>query len=237
MQLIIDIGNTRTKFALFKEQTFLFLETGDIDTLGSILKEKNISSAIISAVKPSEDYERKLKSFNIPTVYLSHKTPIPITNNYGTPKTLGDDRLANVIGANYLFPNKHVLAIDCGTCIKFDLISKTKIYTGGAISLGLNMRFHALYNQTAQLPPLEIESIDYLIGQSTKESILSGVMNGTLAEIDGVVKRYQALYDNLTVIITGGDAKYFENDLNCNIFAKPNLTLIGLNEILLFNIA
>ena len=96
---------------------------------------------------------------------------IPIVNNYKTPKTLGDDRLANVVGASVLFPNKNVLTIDCGTCIKFDLINKEKQYNGGAISLGLKMRFEALNKFTANLPlikpkKIELKTEDFTAGKT-----------------------------------------------------------------------
>ncbi len=235
MQLIIDIGNTRKKFALFKEQTFLFKTVGNDQDLIKLLEENPIKRAIISSVASHDKIESVLLKCKVSYIHLSAKTRLPIRNNYLTPTTLGDDRLANVVGANALFPNQNVLTIDCGTCIKYDMVTQKKEYSGGAISPGLTMRFKALHNQTKQLPLLEKEQLNYVIGKSSKESILSGVINGTIAEIDGIILKYKELYDNLTVILTGGDTKFFEKELKCNIFAEPNLTLIGLNEILHVN--
>lgn len=235
MQLIIDIGNTRIKFALFKEQTFLVKGVGDVKDLKSFCKSEKISKAIISSVAKSDLVEEFLTKNKIPFIHLTYKTKLPIANKYKTPKTLGDDRLANVVGASKIIPKKNVLTIDCGTCIKFDLITIKSEYFGGAISPGLSMRFKALNTFTNGLPLIDYTEIDYLIGKNTNESILSGVINGCLAEIDGIIAKYTAIYENLTIILTGGDAKYFENELKSNIFAESNLTLIGLNEILLFN--
>lgn len=230
--LIIDIGNTRTKFALFTGQTLLFKEFGDTEMLIEILANNDVSKAIVSSVNKGENLEQILLSNQIDFVSLNHTTPIPIKNQYQSPKTLGDDRLANAVAAHKLFPNKNVLIIDCGTCLKFDLILNNNEYKGGAISPGLKLRFSSLHNGTDQLPQLNPTPINYLIGKTSQESITSGVMNGALAEINGIIERYKLLYENLTVIITGGDAKYFEKELKYNIFAEPNLTLIGLNEIL-----
>lgn len=235
MQLIIDIGNTRIKFALFKGQTFFVKGAGNVSDFKTFCEGKKISRAIISSVAKSEEIESYLKESKIPYIHLTHHTKLPIQNKYATPKTLGDDRLANVVGAGVLYQNKNVLTIDCGTCIKFDMLTNNQEYFGGAISPGLTMRFKALNTFTDGLPLIEYKQLDYLIGQSTEQSILSGVVNGCLAEIDGIIRKYSAIYDNLTIILTGGDAKYFENELKSNIFAEPNLTLIGLNEILLFN--
>lgn len=235
MQLIIDIGNTRIKFALFKEQTFFVKGAGNISDFKTFCEDKKITKAIISSVAKSEAVEAFLKESKIPYIHLTHHTKLPIQNKYATPQTLGDDRLANVVGAGVLYKHKNVLTIDCGTCIKFDMLTSNQEYFGGAISPGLTMRFKALNTFTNGLPLIEYKQIDYLIGKTTEESILSGVINGCIAEIDGITDKYSAIYDNLTIILTGGDAKYFENELKSNIFAEPNLTIIGLNEILLSN--
>lgn len=210
-------------------------DSGNVDDFKKFLKGKKIKNTIISSVSKSEELEDVLKSKKLNYFHLSNETMIPIINNYTTPTTLGDDRLANVIGASVLFPNSNVLTIDCGTCIKFDSINKNNEYKGGAISPGLQMRFKALNNYTNGLPLVEAEKIDFLIGDSSKNSILSGVINGCIQEIEGVIKQYHSIYDNLTVILTGGDASFFDKELKSNIFVESKLTLIGLNEILHFN--
>ena len=230
--LIVDIGNTRTKFALFKGQTLFFKVTGDSATLKSLLHDHKIDHAIVSAVSKDQTILEALEKQNVPLVSLSHKTSIPITNHYETPQTLGDDRLANVVGNHSLFPSKNVLAVDVGTCIKYDLITAEGAYFGGGISPGVNMRFTALNQQTHQLPQIDLDEIDYLIGTSSEKAIRSGVINGCVTEIDGIVQKYHTLYDNLTVILTGGGAEYFQKMLTCDFIYEPNLTLIGLNEIL-----
>lgn len=235
MQLIIDIGNTRIKFALFQEQTLFAFDTGDVSQLKHFIKNKIIKNAIISSVAKSEKIEELLTIHNIRFVNFSHKTKIPIINKYATPKTLGDDRLANVIGGSILYPNKNVLVIDCGTCLKFDFINQKSEYIGGAISLGLKMRFKALNKFTENLPVIQPKEIDFLEGNSTENSILSGIINGTIAEINGVISQYSAIYESLTIILTGGDANFFDTKIKSNIFVNSNLTLIGLNEILLYN--
>lgn len=236
MNLVIDIGNTKIKFALFRGQTLLVNGSGGSADLEDFLKEKKIVNTIISSVSKSEQVESILINNGLNFIHLSSATRIPISNNYSTPKTLGNDRLANVIGASALFPKSNVLTIDCGTCIKFDSINAKNEYQGGAISPGLQMRFKALNHFTNGLPLIESQSIDFFVGDSSKNSILSGVINGSIQEIEGVIVQYHAIYENLTVILTGGDTSFFDKELKSNIFVESKLTLIGLNEILIYNL-
>ena len=168
MNLIIDIGNTLIKFALFKGQTLLFQGKGNLADFKSFLTNKSCKNAIISSVVKGDEVNQLVESHNVEKlIELSHKTKIPVNNTYKTPKTLGDDRLANVIGANSLYPNKNVLVIDAGTCIKFDAISGKGEYFGGAISPGLEMRFKALNHFTGKLPLIEAKNRIKLIGNSS----------------------------------------------------------------------
>lgn len=234
MNLILDIGNTRAKFALFEGQTLLFQEVGDNQEFLSFLKGKKIKNAVVSSVIKNQFVELE-KTLDCPIIHISSSTPIPIENLYLTKDTLGVDRLANAVAANSIFPQRNVLVVDCGTCVKYDFVNHKNQYLGGSISPGLQMRFKALNQFTGKLPLLKPEAHPSLIGDSTETAITSGVINGLVAEIKGVIKSYTSIYENLTVILTGGDASFFDKELKSNIFVEPTLTLIGLNEILLYN--
>jgi type III pantothenate kinase len=160
---------------------------------------------------------------------------MPFKNLYGTPKTLGVDRLALVSAASAQFSGKDVLVIDAGTCITYDFITKENSYLGGAISPGLRMRYQALNNLTAHLPLLDTKRPDHFIGQSTEQAIHSGVVFGVLNEMEGVIEAYKEKYSDLTVILTGGDANFLSKQLKSSIFANSNFLLEGLNHILQFN--
>ena len=161
------------------------------------------------------------------------KTPTPVKNLYKSANTLGSDRLASAVGGNFLFPNKNVLVIDAGTCIKYNFINNKNEYIGGAISPGLQMRFKALHTFTARLPLLDIdENYDAIIGTTTNESILSGVEMGAVAEMQSFVDQYKQQYSDVVCLLTGGDANFFEKRLKKPIFADQFLILKGLNIIL-----
>ena len=234
MNLVLDIGNTLMKFALFQGQTLLFKGVGELPELSSFVKNRSIDNCIVSSVKKNE-LDTLDQILNCPIIHLSHLVEIPIENLYRTKETLGDDRLANAIAANFLYPKQSALVVDCGTCVKYDCLDSSGSYLGGGISPGLQMRYKALSEFTGRLPKLEPVSGPSLIGDSTETSIGSGVVNGTVAEIKGMIEKYKSIYENLTVILTGGDASFFDKELKSNIFVEPNLTLIGLNEILRYN--
>ncbi len=237
MNLVVDIGNTRIKAAVFDKEELVRLwifEEFTKTQVADIQSYFPISQAIVSDTGKSTSFEALE---DIPYHVLSSELKLPIAIYYHTPNTLGADRLAGVVGAQTLFPDQNNLVIDMGTCITFDVVDKNGIYQGGAILPGVSMKFKALHTYTYKLPLLHIENdtvVDF-IGKDTKSSIYSGVMNGTLCEIEGFVNKYQAVYTSLNVIFTGGDSIYFEKRVNFQNFVSANLLLIGLNKILNIN--
>jgi type III pantothenate kinase len=150
---------------------------------------------------------------------------------------LGSDRISAAVGGYYLYPNKNVLVIDAGTCIKYNFTNSNNQYLGGGISPGIEMRFKALQKFTDKLPLIEIDlNFNSLIGASTQSSILSGVLNGTISEIDGIINLYKLQFPDLICILTGGDSQYLANRLKNSIFTHQNLVLKGLNNILNYTI-
>jgi len=105
------------------------------------------------------------------------------------------------------------------------------------ISPGVNMRFKAMHTFTARLPLVEAAGNATLVGDSTTSCLQSGVMNGILAEMNGIIEKIKDRYPSLRVITTGGDSPFFENQMKHSIFAAPELGLVGLNGILMHNVA
>jgi type III pantothenate kinase len=237
MNLAIDIGNTQVKLALFGKDELIepFTQKEAID---DILSQNKISRAIISKSGADTEIESKLKEYKIKTLVLSHELNLPIELLYKTPETLGADRIAGSVAANFLFPNTSVLKIDFGTCITYDFVNDKNQYQGGAISPGMMMRFKAMHNYTAKLPlvdPMQFTRFE-LTGEDTDTSLLSGVMNGIKEEVSGIIKEYEKRFGRLKVVATGGDAGIFVTLVNCEIFARPYLVLEGMNRILNYNL-
>jgi type III pantothenate kinase len=240
MNFVIDAGNTHTKLALFQGREMLaFAGFPGIDIRqiqqfceGNVF----IKHVIISTVR---EYPPEIDTFlkeRYQVIFFSHETPVPLTNNYSTPETLGKDRLAGVAGAMHMVPRCDVLVIDAGTAITYDLLTASGQYLGGGISPGIAMRYKALHTFTNRLPLLDYYDDAQLVGDNTASCIHSGVLNGALAEMEGIIRAYQLQYPGLKIFLTGGDHNYFDKRLKIKTFAAPNLVLEGLNLILDFNI-
>jgi len=239
MDLTIDIGNNYTKLAVFEGREIVYFTKWKkfrLDRLKMIYKKFAIEKAIVSDVSgkifPAEKYIKKHSVY----IKFTFDTPVPLKNLYKTPKTLGRDRMAAAIGARHFDPKGNLLVIDAGTCITYDFVNHKNEYMGGGISPGIQIRFKSLKHYTGKLPLLKRQDIDYLVGGSTDESILSGVINGTVAEINGTVDRYKEDFPKVKVLLTGGDGPFFESYVKSDIFAVPNLVLYGLHKILLYNV-
>ena len=237
--------------------------------ISSVRKNEEVELAFVKELQQSHSSSSKLiikseanrkniatESKEISVVVLDENTPLPITNAYKTPKTLGKDRLAAVIGAYFLNENslhQPTLVIDAGTCITYDFINtnleqKKGIYKGGSISLGLQMRFKSLHHFTANLPLFEPkETLPTPVGQTTEEAMQSGVQFGLMAEIKGIIDFYQYQNNELNVVVCGGDATHlkkwwqeYTTQLTGTTHSykewtiEPNLVLIGLQRIFQF---
>ena len=195
-----------------------------------------LKKAILSSVKPyNEELKRVLSGEFDQYIELDHLTELPIENLYETPETLGKDRIAAAVGANELFPDRNLLVIDAGTAITYDLVSEKNQFIGGNISPGLEMRFKALNQFTGKLPLVNYSDDFEHIGKNTTDAIRAGVQNGVLFEMEQNIEYFNENYQNLHIIMTGGDSNFFDKKLNYSIFVNFNLTLIGLNRILEHN--
>jgi len=238
MNLAIDYGNTLIKGAFFEgpdpKEKFQFSE---VLQLKDLLQKKIIQHCIISSVNKRSDDLFTWINASGKKLSLHVDLPLPIRVNYGTPNTLGVDRIAAVCGAQEIFPEQDSLVIDAGTCINYEFLDATGTYHGGSISPGIQMRFEAMHTFTARLPLISAVPDAPLIGSSTADCMQSGVMNGAIAEINGIMEKYRKLYPMLRPILCGGDAHFFENKLKDSIFVAPDLVLRGLNRILLHNVS
>jgi type III pantothenate kinase len=236
--LVIDAGNTRIKAAVFKDaelQEVRSFDSSQREEFSNFAHAFQNTPAIISSVLSEAD-NRWLKSELPSALWFDQYTPHPLKMGYETPETLGVDRLANAIASNHLCKGS-TLAIDLGTCIKYDFVDSDGKYQGGAISPGIELRYQAMYQFTGKLPLIKDRQIPQTIGKTTMDAMRSGVMNGIQEEINGFIERYRAQYPDLTIFLTGGDHQYFDIGLKNGIFADENLTLKGLQIVLVHALA
>ncbi|MAY84129.1 MAG: pantothenate kinase [Flavobacteriales bacterium] len=241
--LSIDVGNTRTKVGEFKGSKLVKVHhftNEEVLKNRMMLDEMELKGLIISSVNSKVSDYLDLKDRSYPCITLDQNTPLPLKLKYQSPETLGKDRMAIAVACKALYPEKDVLGIDMGTCITYDLVTENGEYLGGAISPGIQMRFNAMNSGTASLPlikwdPISVKNLKN-IGTTTTTSMISGVVNGIKAEVLSFIEDYSQNRDDLKVVLSGGDAEFFEKELKNGIFADPNLVLKGLNEILLYNL-
>ncbi|MDD4514134.1 type III pantothenate kinase [Massilibacteroides sp.] len=240
MNLIIEQGNSSSKVAVYSDERiveYLQYKTLEEQTLMPLFDKYQLTQGILSTVIAVDDeLNNYLKGRLERFIFLDETTRLPIINTYKTPATLGKDRIAAVVGANYLHPGRDILVIDAGTAITYDFINALGVYLGGSISPGMTTRFKALNYYTSQLPLVkETEDIPP-IGFDTVSSIQSGVVNGIIYEMNSYIEDYRRKSPSLLVFLTGGHSNYFERRLKNSIFADINLVLTGLNRILEYNV-
>lgn len=201
VNLIIEQGNTSSKVAVYNmgrmEASFVFKEF-DKEVISFIFKEYPLTKGIFSTVIDKDDelvayLERNLRNF----VFLDETVSLPIKVRYKTPETLGRDRLAAAVGANYLQPGKDLLVIDAGTAITYELVDASGSYLGGNISPGMTTRFRALNQFTKKLPLVTEQEEVPLVGTDTETAIQAGVVNGIVCEMDGYIETLRLKYPNL----------------------------------------
>ena len=235
MNLVLDVGNSLLKIALFEKseliQKFKFSENYKRN-IEDIISKYKVTHSIISNVGRIDDSIINILKESTNLLLVSNQLKIPFKNLYKSKNTLGQDRLALVSAAAFNFPNENVLIVDVGSCITYDFKNNNNEYLGGGISPGISMRFKSLNTFTSNLPLIDFDSIYRLIGNNTKNSITSGVVNGTISEINGIIQQYREEFKNIRIILTGGDSNFLLKRIKNTIFADRNFLLIGLNKLL-----
>ncbi len=232
--ICFDFGNTRLKYAIFKESTLEYESALDDDTLESVqavLDRFKPDKSILSSVIHHNEAMEPLLAAQTQFHKLSHLTRLPFTTPVGKPDTIGADRLALAAAAVRFSPGRNNLVIALGTCITYNFINKYNQFLGGGISPGMDMRFKSLQTFTAKLPLIKEDWNFPLVGYDTATNILSGVIAGMAYEIDGFIEAYNKKWGNFNVFLTGGNSARFVPHLKKQIFADPNLIFKGLYSI------
>lgn len=242
MNLTIDQGNSRTKIALFTEggtivKTFVYksFTSADIERLFSLYPIRYSIISSVSIIEPA--VVNTLNRLSQRFVLFDHNTPVPIQNGYDTPHSLGQDRLAAAVGAVALCPHQNLLIIDAGSAITYDFVSADGVYLGGNIAPGIKMRLTALHQMTKKLPRVEVDENELipLFGKNTRDAIAAGVIRGVAFEVKGYMRTVAERVDSFCTILTGGNAPYVVRNLQSDVRHEKHLVLIGLNQILEYN--
>ena len=239
MNLVVDIGNTLIKVAVVERDEVVYMQQAEsieeVDLVTLCERFPSLRRAIVASTAfPTADVAVLLREKGFDVLEMTSLTPVPIGNTYQSPETLGVDRLAAAVAAVEVMGCRDCLVVDFGTAITIDLV-EDGIYRGGNISPGVRTRFRALHDYTGRLPecvPTD-EKLEY--GSTTRQAIEQGVMQGITYEIDGYISHFSAQNVKISLIFTGGDAKYFVKRIKNAIFANCELVICGLNRILEYN--
>lgn len=239
MNLVVDIGNTLFKVAVVEGENILlsqaFVSAEEIDVKALQERYPTLRCAIVASTgEPTAHVAERLRGAGLQVLEMTSLTPTPIGNDYHTPATLGVDRLAAAVAAVDVMGCRDCLIVDFGTAITIDLV-EDGVFRGGNISPGMTTRFRALHDYTQRLPECAPTDAVLAVGRSTREAIEQGVMQGIANEIEGYIERFMHANAKLSLIFTGGDAKYFVKRIKNAKFAKCDLVFCGLNRILEYN--
>ena len=237
MNFVADIGNNSAKFFLFKDEQMLLhtrKSDGNFDILEEWAKEFTVKRIIISSViEMNEEQINMFKVFGCPIVWFNNSTPCPLKIKYGTPDTLGPDRIAAAVGAWGEAPGRNILVIDAGSAITYDIVDNKGNFLGGNIAPGIKMRLRSLHEFTDRLPMVVKDGDIPFIGYDTETAIRSGVITGICHEIEGYIRAAREKFGEVFVFLTGGDGISLKNNIKSSIFADKFLVAKGLNRILL----
>lgn len=240
VHLVLDVGNSRTKAALYQGAgrviRWTHLANGDQRGLHQWLDGLKLAHAVVGSVADHDPELGRYLAACCPVLQVSGSTPTPLRNTYTSQGTLGADRLANAVGAAMRFAGRPVLAVDAGTCVTYDLVDADSTYLGGAIAPGLKMRAKAMHGYSARLPLVEPGPVPSALGIDTLTSLAAGIHHGMLGEVLHFIDTYGHQRGGMAVVLTGGDALRIASALKSGIFAHPLLTLEGLHAILLHDL-
>jgi len=237
--LVIDIGNTRIKITVFRNDKIVFsrvdkkILVGDIRLIAEKFPFRHIIYSSVRTKDPG--FINHIKKHYSVSVF-NNAIALPIKNRYKTPDTLGMDRLAAAVGAYNNFTGENILIVDMGTCIKYDFLNAKGEFMGGNIAPGLEMRLESMHVMTSALPREKAKFNANLIGSTTSEALQNGVVWGIKLEIEKFIETLTAKVGQLRVILSGGDSKYFGEILETQIFVHPELVSFGLYHTLKYNI-
>lgn len=240
LNICIDWGNTLVKAGIFENgqltASFSYPAHDAHMRIVELVEEHQPAYAIISSVSSkSAELEGMLGGKVKKMLKMDDRTSTPVMNAYSSD-SVGADRLAMAVGAHYAYPGKNNLVVCMGTCITYNFVQNNRTFRGGAISPGLHMRLKAMHEFTDKLPEVSLDGETLLLGYDTETCMRSGAVFGIMSEVDGMVKEFAAKYSDFNAVLTGGDMRYFEGKLKCEIFADPDIILKGLNIILKHNV-
>lgn len=239
-RLTIDEGNSSVKMALWRDNVMVAVSTQhelSADVLRDFVGDKlPVDSAIFCSVCRRDPAQTAalLDGVADRTIVLGPDTKLPLAVDYRTPATLGPDRVAAAVGAWVLAPDTTMLVVDMGTAITYDVVTADRRYIGGNIAPGIFLRLEALHHFTKALPMVETDGEVPRWGHDTATAMRSGAIRGVVGELQ-YYRHSLGKEGPARVILTGGSAELILPLISQSVAYEPNLVMIGLHKILIYN--
>ena len=255
MLLAFDVGNTNIVLGVYDGSRLVQYwrmetnHTRSADEYGMFIRQlfeneglsmHDIDDVIIATVVPSISYTLQhlsVKYFSKRAIIVGPGIRTGLVVKYDNPRTLGADRIVNSVAAAEKYPAP-LIVIDYGTATTFCAISDKKEYLGGVIVPGIKISSDALFERTARLPKVEIDTPEHVICRNTVECIQSGVVYGNMGMTEYIVGRmkkeicaYIGEEKKVTVVATGGLSSLISSGTDCIDHVDKLLTLTGLQII------
>lgn len=243
--LTIDQGNTAAKAVVFDGDAIaetLRFDTFGVEQAAALLARTNPYGVAYCAVGHMDARLAESLARMSPRVLIcTNRTPVPMRIDYGTPHTLGIDRVCAALGACALYPDATMLVADAGTALTLDIAAPGPTFLGGTISAGASMRLRALNAYTHRLPLVELTpaaQTDPAFGTDTASALRIGALRGAAAEIADAARRAVRAFGASRTLLTGGEAPaiipYIDSpELEPEL--QPHLVALGLKSIFLYN--
>jgi type III pantothenate kinase len=233
-QLLIDVGNGRTKFGLATAEAILDRRehaTREIspESVHQAIAGWQFDRVVLCSVVPNA-IEAFREVFGRSLIELKHTTPMNIGIRYPQPETIGADRLANAVALAQMHGAPGIV-IDFGTAVTFDILSADQCYIGGVIAPGLRLMTDYLHERTALLPRVDLSEPTNAIGTSTKDAILAGAAIGYRGMVKGILEALRQELVSPKIVATGGDAAWIVSGMEESILVDADLTLHGLRLV------
>lgn len=254
MLLTIDIGNTNIKYGIYKGKELVasFRVSSRIsrtaDEYGSVLvnlldvrgiKKADVDGIIISSVIPPLNYticHMCEYFFGITPLMVGPGIKTGLNVKTDNPKEVGADIIVNSVSAFGKYGGP-IVVIDFGTATTFDIIDENCSLLGVVIAPGIKTSLEGLVNNTAQLPMIELDAPESVIGKNTKSSMQAGIIFGFSGLVDNIINKIKRKLNktDLTVVATGGLGEIIAKEVKSITRVDRTLTLDGLRSIYYLN--
>jgi type III pantothenate kinase len=237
MRLLVDIGNTRTKYTVEQQGELSVIQTKRNEDINQQWLENitfSVKTIIISSVSEEHlvdvflAYAKKnsIECFNVE----SESKRFGVTSSYQAPRTLGVDRWLTLLAANFIYSDENILIVDAGTATTIDLLDQSGKHLGGWILPGIDILFNSLLLNTSQIMATKEHHVDISFGKSTSDGVNNACWAATLGFINQSITQAKKQVSLDKIILTGGNAEKLSILLSTKHHIVHELVFIGMQR-------